>query len=209
MIVVTLAVACGASASPVPSAPAGQPASSASLPPSSASPGSASASDSPEPSVDQHGVPALEALLPASVGTVQLERISLTGPDFYALGTAETQAQLNTMLEALGKTTADLSVADAGDPSGRAILELGVFRVAGAQSLQLLSEWVASNQASNPGHVSVANETIDGRALTKLVDSTHDVGGTIRAFVKGDTIYLVKADDPALLTAALAQLPKP
>ena len=59
--------------------------------------------------------------------------------------------------------------------------------MAGAKPAQLLSEWVASNQASNPGHITVSNETVDGRRLTKLVDRSRDVGGTTRAFVKGDT----------------------
>ena len=210
IIVSILVVACGGAAvSPTPSASASpQPSAPASVAPSSASVPPSSAPENPEPSVGRHGVPELEALLPASVGNVQLERVSLTGPDFYALGTADTQGQLNALLAALGKTTADLSVADAGDPTGRAILEIGAFRVAGASSTKLLSEWVASNQASNPGHISVTSETIDGRTLTKLVDATRDVGGTTRAFVKGDTIFLVAADDPALVSAALAQLPK-
>jgi hypothetical protein len=210
VIVASLAVACGsaavspsasASSRALASAPASLPPPESQLPPS--------ASDTPEPSVNRHGVPDLEALLPASVGNVQLERLSLTGPDFYALGTPDTQGQLDAMLKALGKTTADLSVGDAGDPTGRAILEIGVFRVAGAESSKLLAQWLASNEASSPGRISVTNETIDGRALTKLVDATRDVGGTTRAFVKGDTIFLVKADDPAFVSDALAQLPKP
>ena len=209
LIVTALAVACGSAAvSPSASASSQALASApASLPPSGSS--LPSASDTPEPSVNRHGVPDLEALLPASVGNVQLERLSLTGPDFYALGTPDTQGQLNAMLKALGKTTADLSVGDAGDPTGRAILEIGVFRVAGAESSKLLAQWIASNEASSPGRISVTNETIDGRALTKLVDATRDVGGTTRAFVQGDTIFLVKADDPAFVSDALAQLPKP
>jgi hypothetical protein len=154
-------------------------------------------------------VPALEALLPAKVGDVPLERLSLRGADFYALGTDDTRSQLDAMLTALGKTVADLTVADAGDPSGRTVLEIGAFRVSGAKPAQLLSEWVASNQASSPGNITVSNETVDGRRLTKLVDRTRDVGATTRAYAKGDIIFLIGADDPALVSAALAQLPTP
>ncbi len=166
-------------------------------------------SDSPEPSVDSHGVPELEALLPAKVGDVALERLSLSGKDFYSTGTPATQARLDTFLKSLGKTVADLRVGDAGDPTGKAVIEVGAFQVLGTKSDQLLSEWVASTQAASPGHISVSNTTIDGRALTKLIDGTRDVGGTTYAFAKGDIVFLVNADDAALVSSALDQLPKP
>ena len=115
-------------------------------------------------------MPELEALLPAKVGDVELERLSLPRRGLLRARDPDTQSQLDAMLTALGKTVADLAVADAGDPSGRTVLEIGAFRVAGAKPAQLLSEWVSSNQASNPGNITVSNETVDGRRLTKLVD---------------------------------------
>ena len=129
--VALLAVACGgqtpggtttpsASASPTSSAAPSVP----------ASPGASAPTDTPEPSVDAHGVPTLEALLPTTVGNVALEVRSLTGGDFYALGTDQTRDQLDTMLGKLDKAVTDLTVADAYDPTGRTILEVGVFRVA-------------------------------------------------------------------------------
>lgn len=180
--------------------------------PSASLPGGAPSggpSDSPAPSVDSHAVPELEALLPERVGDVALQRLSLAGRDFYLTGTDETRGRLDDMLAKLGKTVSDLSVADAGDPTGIAVLEVGAFRVAGADSTRLLAEWVASNQGTSPGRVQVSNVTLDGRALTRLVDTGRPVGGTINAFVKGDVIFLVDADDPALLSKALAQLPTP
>lgn len=212
LVLLAVVAACGtSSASPAPTAQA-------SLPPASpAPPASALASgvpaslapETPEPSVDRHGVPELEALLPASVGGVALVRLSLTGADFHALGTNDSRARLDDMLKNLGRTLADLAVADAGDPTGRAVLEVGVLRVAGSEPARLLSEWAASNQAVKPGQIVVTSATIDGRRLTKLVDSTRPVGGSTYAFAIGDTIFLVAADDPALLSSALAQLPRP
>ncbi len=146
--------------------------------------------------------------MPLKVGDVALEVRSLTGKDFYKLGTSQTQQQLDAMLASIGKTIDDLDVADAYDPSQLTVLEIGAFRVAGAKSSELLSGWVASNQAANRQLV-VSNETVDGRALTKMVDGTREVGATTRAFVVGDTIFLVGADDPAIVSAALAGLPKP
>lgn len=165
--------------------------------------------DSPEPSIETHALPELEALLPASVAGIDLERLSISGPDFYKTGTDVNRSQLDELLKNLGKTVADLSVADAGDPTGRAVFELGIFRVAGAAPEQLISEWVAFDQAAKPGRIKVTAETVDGRALTKLVDSSVQVGGTAYAFAIGDAIYLVKADDPKLLSAALVALPRP
>lgn len=214
VLVLAVVAACGTSSAPGPTAGASLPPAS---PASPAAPASAPASsvpaspapETPEPSVDRHGVPGLEALLPASVGGVALERLSLTGADFHALGTDDSRARLDDMLEALGRTLADLAVADAGDPTGRAVLEVGILRVAGSEPARLLSEWAASNQAVKPGQIAVTSATIDGRRLTKLVDSTRPVGGSTYAFAIGDTIFLVAADDPALLSSALAQLPRP
>ncbi len=165
--------------------------------------------DTPAPSVNNHGAPAIEAMLPAKVGTVALERLSLTGPDFYALGTDATRAQLDAMLGKLGKKVTDLTVADAGDPRGLTVIEIGIFRVADAAADRLLSEWVASTVASNPGQIATSSVTVDGRKLTKLVDSSRPVGGVTYAFVKGDTLFAIAADDPALLSSALSQLPTP
>ncbi len=169
----------------------------------------ASPTDSPEPSVNRHGVPELEALLPTKVGDVALERLSLTGRDFLALGTDQSRAQLGTMLAGLGKGVDDLSIADAGDPTGIAVLEVGAFRISGADPTRLLAAWVASTQASKPGKITVSNVTVDGRALTRLVDASRPVGGVTYAFVKGDTLLLVAADDGGLLSSALVQLPTP
>ena len=217
LLTVALVASCGpSSASPAASASSSA-AAIASTPPASAGPAttvpvpsdSAVPTDSPEPSIDRHGIPALEALLPASVNGIDLERLSITGPDFYKTGTDVNRSQLDELLKNLGKTVADLGVADAGDPTGKAVFEIGIFKVAGAKTAQLLSEWVAFDQAAKPGRIKVSNATVDGRSVTKVVDSSVDVGGTAYAFAVDDAIFLVRADDPALLSAALASLPKP
>ena len=216
VVLAIVAAACGGSGP----AQVTTPAPSSAAPPTSASSSSptsnnqtaaqpSAAPETPEPSVDAHGVPTLEALLPHTVGTVALEVRSLTGGDFYVLGTEQTRDQLDAMLANLDKAVTDLTVADAYDPTGRAVLEVGAFRVAGANPDRLLAEWVAATQASKPGKVSVSKATVDGRVVTKLVDSTVEVGGTTYAFAKGDTIFLVAAADPAIASAALSQLPKP
>jgi hypothetical protein len=227
LTVTTLLVACGSSTgsatvAPTPgasgpgAAPGASTASAASpsaatvtTPGTSTAPASSGPAESPEPSVDSHGVPALEQLLPAKIGSVVLERISLTGADFYASGSTDNQTHLDAFLKGLGKKVSDLQVGDAYDPSGLTRLEVGAFQVVGAKPDELLSGWVASTQASKPGMIAVTNTTVDGRALTKLVDGTRDVGKTTYAYAKGDTIFLIAADDLGLVSSALAQLPKP
>lgn len=205
LLVVLVVAGCGTS---TPTAPAdtGGP---STPPPSATGQPPSGPPDTPEPSVDRHGVPDLEALLPARVGDVDLERLSLSGHDFYVLGSDVSRGQLDDMLRRLGKSVADLTVADAGDPTGKAVLEVGIFRVAGAPADRLLAEWIASTKASKPGQISDAKATVDGRTLTQLVDATKPVGGKTLAFVKGDMLFLVAADDPILVSSALAQLPLP
>jgi hypothetical protein len=198
---------CGFATNATPGAtsvpPTPPPASSPSGQPASGSP------DTPEPSVDSHGVPDLEALLPTRVGDVDLERVSLTGPDFYATGSATNRSGLDTLLGRLGKTVADLAVAEAGDPTGKAVLSVAIFRVRGADPSKLLAEWVTAQEAAGAGRISHASVTVDGRALTKVVDSSRPVGGSTLVYVKGDSLFLVSADDQALVSSALAQLPTP
>ena len=43
--------------------------------------------------------------------------------------------------------------------------------------------------------------------MTRLVDPDHPVGGSTYAYAVGDTVYLVLADDAALLAEVLAALP--
>jgi hypothetical protein len=206
LLIVALVAGCGASTpttSGQTSGPSAPPPSAATGQPPSGPP------DTPEPSVDRHGVPDLEALLPARVGDVDLERLSLTGRDFYVLGNDASRGQLDDMLGRLGKSVADLTVADAGDPTGKAVLEVGIFRVAGAPADRLLAEWIASTEAAKPGQISDARATVDGRTLTRIVDASRPVGGKTLAFVKGDMLFLVAADDPALVSSALSQLPVP
>ena len=218
LMLAAVLVACGSSTPSPTTGPAGigaepsaslSPSAPTSQSPSDSASVSTAPSDSPEPSVDGHGVPALEALLPTRVGAVDITRLSLTGKDFYATGTPESRSRLDAFLASLGKTVADLKVADAGDPSGRTLLDVGAFQVVGAKPADLLTQWVASAKAADPTAVSATETTIGGRAVTKLVDGTREVGATTYIYAKGDTLFLVQADDLALVTSALSQLPKP
>jgi hypothetical protein len=184
---------CGATTTPSPS-----PSASPSPVPSTA------ASATPEPSLDLHGAPDLEARLVDEVGGVEMTSVSLTGPDVLASGGAEGREQLLGLLDALGRTVDDLTVAQAHDPAGALVFQQGLFRVAGADPTELLTLWVAAQQAATQNRVRVSNTTVDGVDLTLVEDPTRPVGGRTYAFADGDILVLILADDEALLSEALA-----
>jgi hypothetical protein len=199
-LAVCLAVAvggCGATSSPSPEP--------------SASPGaavspSASPSASPEPSVDRPGAPDLEARLPTSVGGTPLTSVSLTGEAFMSTGGETSRAQLTAMLGELGRSTADLTVAQAADPTGVLDFQAGLLRVAGAAPELLLDEWVAAQQVATSDGFQVSNVEVGGHASTKLVDPTHADGGATNAFADGDTLVIVRAVDEALVAEVFSAI---
>lgn len=205
---ITLAVAaCGSTASPAaPSVSSSPAASPAALGAASASPSpAASAAVSPSPNL--HGAPELEALLPDTIGTTTLSKFSLAGPDFFSTGTAKNQAQLASLLDELGASQDDLRVAEAHDPQGALVFQEGIFQVKGADGTKLLTLWIAQQQAAMNQTLKVSKTTVGGRAMTLLLDPARPVGGSTYAIAIGDSIYLVSADDQALVVEAVADMP--
>jgi nucleoid-associated protein YgaU len=192
-----LVAACGASASPAASAAP------STAPIASPSPVPSGAADSPAPSVDLHGAPDLEARLPHTVGSTELSAVSLSGDTFLSTGDTASQGQLRDMLSKLGRTPADLSVAEAHDPTGRLVYQLGLFRVAGADAFSLESAWIAAQQAADANRLKVTQETIAGRQVTHLADPARVVGGDTYVVAMGDTLVLVLADDTTLVEETL------
>jgi hypothetical protein len=156
--------------------------------------------------VERHGVPALEEQLVDEIGGTPLSRISLSGADFIALGTDAGRQQIAILLGELDRSIADLTVAQAYDPSGSIVFQEGLFRVAGADPVRLLSQWVASQQAAERNRLVVSNVTVAGRDLTRLLDPTRELGRNSYAFADGDTLWIIRADDMALLEEALGEV---
>jgi hypothetical protein len=200
-LLVLAVAACDAAGSPSPSgSPA--PSTGAAPSPSTGAAASPSPTPSPSPSPDLHGAPELEARLPATIGGVDLTTVSLTGPAFLAGGGEVAQGQLNGMLDDLGKTAEDLTVAEASDPTGMLVFQEGLFRVQGSDAMQLLAAWVAAQQAAMQQRLEVTTTTIAGHAVTVLTNPNDPVGGTTYALAVDDTIVLVLADDRALVEEA-------
>jgi hypothetical protein len=81
----------------------------------------------------RHADPALEALLPGTLGGVSLATESQHGTDVNRQSDA-----LDAMLADLGKTLADFTLASAYSPAGDVEAQAGVWRVTGATSETLL-----------------------------------------------------------------------
>jgi hypothetical protein len=206
-----IVAACGSTASPSPSRAASSSPSptspSPSLGPSSSSaPSVSGAVGSPAPSIDVHGAPELEARLPTRLGGTELTTVSLSGDTFIATGGDAGQGQLLDLLDGLGRRPADLSVAEAHDPSGLLVLQVGLFRVAGADPDALAAAWLAAQQAAEGNRLRVGEATIDGRTVTTLEDPAREIGGDTYIVPMGDTLVLVRADDQALVAEALAAI---
>lgn len=196
---VVLVAAC---ASPAPSpSPAG------SAQPSPAPSAAPSPLPSEAPAPNLHGAPELEDRLPDTVANTTLSKYSLTGEDFYAGGTGTGRGQVDSLLGEVDAALGDVSVAQASDPGGHLVLQVGAFRIRGVAAERLLAAWVSSQQAAMRNQLRVSVTDVGGRHLTVLVDPSRDVGGSTYVYAVDDTIYLVLADDQALLVEALAGLP--
>jgi hypothetical protein len=147
----------------------------------------------------------LEARLPNEINGVTLVKYSFKGATFLESG-ADNQQDLVDFLSALGKSPNDLSVAFAGDANGDLDLQLGAFRVAGADSNALLSAFVAATQKESPQDT-VTQGNVGGKNVTQIVDPDDTESGTIYIYANGDTLFYVSSPDASLAAAGLTALP--
>jgi hypothetical protein len=188
---------------PASASPAGSPAASTSP---SGSPAASSAIASPSPTANVHAAPELEARLPDSIGGVPMSKFSMGGVDFMAGGSASGQSQLKELLQQLGKTDADLLVADTYDPTGASTDQAAIFQVKGADPTKLLDLWVAAQTAITNDKTRVSNVTVDGRQLTRLEDFTSEPSRVTYAWSSGDLIVLVAASTDAVLHELVSKM---
>lgn len=127
-----------------------------------------------------HAAPELEALLPAEIDGVALEKASATGAGVFG-GDAFSRV-LTDFLASAGKEPTDLRFANARDPSGVLGVEAGVFRVEGVDAAALRDAIVEGSRPAAPG-LEVSTDTVARRPVTML------------AFANGSTLYLYEQDD--------------
>jgi Tfp pilus assembly protein PilW len=193
MAVALACAACGNTISPAPSlSPA----------PTAAAPASAPASAAPTAAAARHADPALEALLPKTLGGVSLVSESQLGTDLTGKSDA-----LDAMLANLGKTIADFTVASAYSPAGDVKAQVGAWRIAGATAEKLLPAFVAVVQTSSATKLTVSEITLGGHAVTQIGVAGELAQGPLYAYAKDDVMLFVQTPDPKLAEEALAKMP--
>jgi hypothetical protein len=168
---------------------------------------SAEVSETPseEPSATPaHVFPALEALLPKTVGGVTLSRQSTLGTTSLSGGDPSSQA-LIASLTTLGKTPADMQIAAAYDDTSATDLQLFAFKVTGVKGSTLGQAIVDSYLAAGASGMTTAKVTISGKAVTHVMYG--DGGADDYVYVHGDVVFDVATGDPASAIQAFAALP--
>jgi hypothetical protein len=150
----------------------------------------------------RHADPELEALLPTTLGGVALTIESQAGTDLEA-----ESAAFDAFLAGLGKTRADFSVASAYSPGGLEAA-VGAWRVKGADPALLLPGFKTAVQASSTTPLAKVEETLAGRAVTRIGDPGQLTQGPLYVFVRGDTLWFVQTTERALAEEAMEKLPR-
>jgi hypothetical protein len=149
-----------------------------------------------------HDMPDLEALLPPAVNGSPMTFDSLKG-DGYLVGD-DWSTSVTGFLTSVGKTPADLQVAEANDPDGALDLVVTVFRVPGVDGTALRDALIKAYRGDFPT-LKTSDVTLGGKTVTKG-DFGADASGSF-FFVKGELVYDISTSDQAIATAALAAIP--
>jgi hypothetical protein len=150
-----------------------------------------------------HDVPALEALLPHAVQGTTLATQSTTGT--LALGEDASSQALLASLQGLGKSAADLGLAEAYDDSGTLDLDLVAYQVKGVDATVLRQAIVQSWLAAGSSGITTAEATVGGKAVTTV--NYGDGGQLDYLYARGDLVIDVATSDPALAGQVLSLLP--
>jgi hypothetical protein len=195
--------ACSNSVTPAPASTAPSAAATALTTPAS---GTSAASDAPSAAPTAVGVShadrALEDLLPTTLQGVSLTHASQRGTDL----TRESNA-LNDMLANLGKTLADFTLASAYSERGEVKGQVGAWRIKGAETSRLVSEFVKSVQASSTTKLDVQVITLGGKSVTQIGSAGQLTQGPLYAYAKDDIILFVESPDPVIAEEALKKMP--
>ncbi len=150
----------------------------------------------------RHADPALEALLPTTLGGVALTVESQAGTEL-----SSNSAPFDAFLASLGKTRADFTLASAYAQGGLKA-EVGAWRIKGADPALLLPGFRIVMQASSTTPLTNAEETIGGREVTRIGDPGQLTRGPLYVVVRGDMLLFVQTPEPALAAEAMEKLPK-
>jgi hypothetical protein len=121
--------------------------------------------------------------------------------DADAYITANVNRQLTPLLTALGKTSADVTVATAtGSTTGGATLFIDAVQIAGTDAEGLL-EAFSTAAAAVPGQEVEASD-VGGKSVAKVTTTSY----TLAVYATGDTLFYVQSPDAALVDEAIGAL---
>jgi hypothetical protein len=140
---------------------------------------------------------ALEALIPDKICGQTAIKLSFSGSTFASSGDPELKA----MLDALGKTAADVSMAIGAAPTS-AKCGAGIFRVKGADPSRLQQVFQAEAARSGDTYTVKSIGGKDVYVATKASDSSLQY-----AWIAGDALIFVSADTEAQAAETIAALP--
>jgi hypothetical protein len=152
-----------------------------------------------------HDASDLEAMLPSIFNNA---RLTSTSGDATSELTADAAGQtVAAFLAGLGKTPADLKVAEAFDPDGNAGATFVAFRAVGVDAAALMRSMILAGlfvpkTATPPPNIPAA-VTIGGKSVIAIPQGRN----TDYLYAKGDVLFDVRTADPALAATALGLLP--
>ena len=146
-----------------------------------------------------HAAPELEALLPSTIDGHRLAKGSATGAVVLSGNNAFSHV-LKGILARAGRPPADLSFANAQDPSLG--VEVGAFRVVGLAAPPLRNAIVRSTRPNAPG-LAVSLRIVGGRRVTRVV---YPSGATLYLYPNRNVVYYVGTQDAALAARILHRL---
>jgi hypothetical protein len=149
---------------------------------------------------DRHADPELEALLPTNLGGVVLMVESQSGTDL-----ATKSGAFDEFLKSLGKTRTDFSVASAYATGGLRA-EIGAWRVKGADPALMLRGFKTALQSSSTTPLTLAEETVNGRAVTRIGDPGQLAHGPLYVVSRDDTLLFVQTPEATLAEEAIGKL---
>ncbi len=140
----------------------------------------------------------LEAMFPTSLGGETLQVLSMKGTDFMGSGAAGTE--IAPVLQQLGKSPADLSVAFGGTMN----ISVFAFRVQGVPADQFLSAYTQSAQSAQGS--TITDTSFGGKSAKKVVATGQDA---VYLYLHGDVVWTVGGTGltDALLNEAFSKLP--
>lgn len=149
----------------------------------------------------------LQALIPPALAGLPLgdNLQTATGEQLLSVMTTDEQALLEGLLEANGKTAADYAAAATWLPvseTQRAVIQ--AHRIEGVAAADTIDTWVEI-LSLNVVEPRVSDGFVAGRPVTIMADASLPEAPLLHLFPAGDVVWMMWADDEALVQDAMEQ----